>query len=132
MIKRRHTKHYERKMRSNKVEYSTASGVYCTTHDVKVPFCMLELSSRKTINHPFNVDNDKGSSGIGYDIIIGRDLMVQLCIMADFKSQFLPWDEATLHMKDRINVLGKYDLTNREMRGVVMQAAEPTSTQESN
>ena len=28
MIKRRHTKHYERKMRSNRVTYSIAAGVY--------------------------------------------------------------------------------------------------------
>ena len=41
MIKIRHTKPYERNMRSNRVEYSTAAGVYCTTHDVKIPFCML-------------------------------------------------------------------------------------------
>ena len=40
MIKRKHTKNYERKMRSNKREYSIAAGLYCTTHDVKVPFCM--------------------------------------------------------------------------------------------
>ena len=40
MIKRKHTKNYERKMRYNKVEYSTYPGMYCTTHDVKVPFCM--------------------------------------------------------------------------------------------
>ena len=38
MIKRRHNKHYRRKMRYNKVEYSTDAGVYCTTHDVKVTF----------------------------------------------------------------------------------------------
>ena len=38
MIKRRHTNHYERKMRSNIVEYRTVDGVCCTTHDVKVPF----------------------------------------------------------------------------------------------
>ena len=36
--KRRQTKLYERKMRSNKVEYSTSKGPYCNTHDVKVPF----------------------------------------------------------------------------------------------
>ena len=40
MIKRIHTNHYECNMQSNKVEYSTATGVYFTTHDVKVPFCM--------------------------------------------------------------------------------------------
>ena len=38
MIKRRHTKHYERNMWYNKVDYSTATGMYCTTHDVKVTF----------------------------------------------------------------------------------------------
>ena len=40
IIKRQHTKHHERKMLSNKVEYSTAAGMYCTTHDVNVTFCM--------------------------------------------------------------------------------------------
>ena len=38
MIKIRHTNNYERKMRSNKVEYSSSAGVYYITHDVKVPF----------------------------------------------------------------------------------------------
>ena len=32
MIKIRHTKYYERKIQSNKVEYSTAAGMYFTTH----------------------------------------------------------------------------------------------------
>ena len=58
--KRRHNKNYERKMRSDKVEYSTAVGLYFTTHDVKVPFCMTELSRSRIINHRFHVDNDKG------------------------------------------------------------------------
>ena len=40
MIKRRHTKYYEHNMRSKKVEYNTVTGLYCMTHDVKVPFCM--------------------------------------------------------------------------------------------
>ena len=93
MIKRRQTKHYARKMRSNKIEYSTAAGVYCTNHDVKVPFCMPEIFSSKIINHRFHVDNDKGESGIGYDMIICRDLMVQLGLTADFKRQFLQCDK---------------------------------------
>ena len=38
MINIKHTKYYEHKMRSNKGEYITAAGLYCTTHDVKVPF----------------------------------------------------------------------------------------------
>ena len=60
MIKIKHTRYYELNMRPNKVEYSIAAGVYCTTHDVKVPFCMPEFSSSKIINQCFNVNKDKG------------------------------------------------------------------------
>ena len=61
MIKRRHTEHYERNMRSNRVEYSTAAGMYCTTHDVKVHFCILEFSGSKIINHRFHLINMKAN-----------------------------------------------------------------------
>ena len=71
-------------MRSNKVECIIADGVYLTTHDVKVPFFIPDVCSRKIMNHSFHVNNDKGESGKGYDIIIERDLMVQLILTADF------------------------------------------------
>ena len=115
-------------MRSNKVEYSTAVGMYYTTHDAKVPFCMPEFSSSKIINHCFHVDNNKVESGTGYDMIICRDLMVQLVLTAYFKCQVLQWDGATLHMKEPIGLLGKSDRTKRDMREVVMQNAKPSST----
>ena len=115
-VKEKHTKHYERKMPSNKVEYSTADGMYCTTHGIKVPFCMLEFSSSKIINHLFNVNNNEVNSGIVYDMIIGRDLLVQLVLTADFKCKVLQWDGATVHMKEPSGRLGKSDLAKREMR----------------
>ena len=87
MIKRRQTKHYERKMRCNAVEYSTTTGLYCTTYDVKVPFCMLEFSSSKIISHHFHVDNDEGKLGIVYDMIIDHSLMVKLGLSEKFKRQ---------------------------------------------
>ena len=130
MIKRKHTNNYEHKMRSIKVEYSTAASMYCTNHDVKVPFCMPAFSSSKIINHRFHVDIEKGKPGIGYDISIGRDLMVQLGLTADFKRQVLQWDGATINMKGPRSLLGKSDLTKREMREVVMLPVEPTSTKE--
>ena len=71
-------------MRSNKVEYITAVVMYCTTHDVKVPFCMPYFSSRKIMNYRFHVNNEKGKSDIGYDMIIGHNLMVQLGLTDDF------------------------------------------------
>ena len=117
-------------MRSNKVEYSTDDGMYYTTHDAKVPFCTPDFSSIKTINHCFRVNNDKGESGIGYDIIIGRDLMLYLGLTDNFKHQVLQWYGATVHMKYNGIFLGKSDLTKRYICKVVMQTAEPSSTQE--
>ena len=86
-------------MRSNKVEYGTDDGVYCTTHDVKVPFCMPDFSSSNLINHRFHDNNYRGKSGIGYYIIVDRDLMVQLGLEENFKCQVLQWDGATALMK---------------------------------
>ena len=86
-------------MRSNKVEYSKATGLYCVTHDVKVPFCMPNFTSSKIIEHRFHVDNKKGELGIGYDMIIGHNLMVQLGLLVYFKRQVLQWNGATLPMK---------------------------------
>ena len=100
------------------------------THDVKVPFCMPYFSSSKIINHRLHVTNDKCESGIGYDMIIGRDLVVQIGPTANFKRQVLQWYGATIHMKEPSSFLGKSDRTKRKMRQIVMQTAEPDSTQE--
>ena len=125
MINQKHTKHCERKMRSNKVEYITADGMYCTTHDVP------EFSSSKIIDHCFHVNKIEGGLGIGYDMIIGSYLMVQLCLAVDFKRQVLQWDGATLYMKEPRGLLGKSNLTKRKICEVLMHTAEADSTQES-
>ena len=90
---------------------------------------MPGFSSSKIINRRFHVDNNKGKSGIGYYIIIGHDLMVQLGMTADFKRKVLQWNGYTVHMKESSSLLGKSDLTKRKMRKVVMQTVEPDSTQ---
>ena len=58
---------------------------------------------------------------IGYEIIIGRDPMVQLGPTDNFKLQVLQWGGATVHMKETRSLLGKSDLTKHNMREVVMQ-----------
>ena len=47
-------------------------------------FLNARFSSIKIIYRQFNVDNNEGDSLIGYDIIIGCDLMVQIGLMVDF------------------------------------------------
>ena len=60
---------------------------------------MPEFSSSKIISHFFCIDNNSGESVIGCDMIIVRDLMVQLCLLDDFNHQVLYWDGAKVTMK---------------------------------
>ena len=76
-------------------------------HDIKVNFFMTDFSSSKIINHRFHADNYQGDLGIGYDMIIGLDLMVQLRPTAKFKCQVLQWDGATVPMKEPSALIGK-------------------------
>ena len=89
---------------------------------------MAYFSISKIIEHRFNVDNEKGVLGIGYDIIIGHDLMVQLGLPDKFKHQLIQWDGVTVPMKEPRGLLGQLDLTSYEMREVVIQTTEPVST----
>ena len=93
-------------MWSNKLEYSTVAGFSCTTHVVKVPLCMPQLSSRKIIEHRFRFYSDKGKLDIGYEKIVFHDLMVQLGLMVKFKRQVLQCDGATVPMEELRDLLG--------------------------
>ena len=85
-------------MQSNKVEYSTAAGRYYTVYDVNVPFCMPEFSSSKIIHHRFHVGSGNGELCIGYDMIIGHVLTVQLDLVAEFKRHVLQGYGTTVTM----------------------------------
>ena len=88
---------------------------------------MSEFSSRSIIPHRFHVDNNEGELGIGYDMIIGRNLMVQIGLSDDFKRQVLQRDGVTVPMKEPSGLLGQIDLTSCDMQDLVIQTSEPVS-----
>ena len=98
MINHKHLNTYSYKLKSNKVYQITASGLYKTTHDVKVPFRMPEFSVRTVITHIFHVENKWGDERISYAMITSRDQMVQLGLKADFGRQILEWDNTVVPM----------------------------------
>ena len=59
------------------------------------------------IEHRFHVVNNKYKLRIGYDVIIGRDLIVQLDLTENFKRQVLWWDGETVPMKQPSGMLEK-------------------------
>ena len=69
------------------------------------------------------VVHHKGKSGIGYNMIISCELVVQLGLMANFKRQVLQRDGSTVQMKAPTGLLGKLDLINRNIRKVVMKTS---------
>ena len=60
---------------------------------------MPEFSRRNIILHRFRVNKNEGESGIGYNMIIGHGIVVQLGLLSDFKRKVLQWDEITVPMK---------------------------------
>ena len=117
-------------MRPNKVKYSTAPGLYCTTHDVKVRFYHPYFSRIKIISHRFHVDNNEVESVIVYGMIIGSDLMVQLGLSEDFKRQVHSLEGIPVPMKELSDMFSQTDQTSCEMREVVMKTEEQVSTKE--
>ena len=91
---------------------------------------MPYFSISKIIEHRFHVDNEKVELGIGYDMIIIHDLMLQLGPSADFKHQGLHWDGIIVLIKEPCGLQGQSDLISNEMRKVLIQTAEPVSTRE--
>ena len=73
--------------------------MYCTAHDVKVTFCMLEFYSSKIISYRFHIDKNEGESGISYYMIIVHDLMVKLGLPVDCKRQGIQWYDVTVPME---------------------------------
>ena len=55
--------------------------------------------------------------------------MVKLGLLAKFKRQVLQLDGDKVPMKEPSGLLGQTDLTSREICEVVMQTAEPSSTE---
>ena len=91
---------------------------------------MPEFYSSKIIFHRFYVDKNEGELEIGYEMIIGHELMVQLGLSDGFKRQVLEWDDATVTMKEPSGLIGQTYLTSYDMREVVMQKEDPVSTRE--
>ena len=85
---------------------------------------MPEFSSSKIILHYVHIDNNYVESGIGYYIIIGRDVMVQLGLSSNFNHRIFQCYSATVPIKEPIGLLGQIYLTSHDMRKLLMQTAE--------
>ena len=73
------------------------------------------------ISQRFHVYYNEVYTGIGYDIIIVLELMVQIGRTANFKRKVLQWCGAVVPMKETSIFLGQTDSIRCNMREVTIQ-----------
>ena len=77
--------------------FSTANGAYQTKYESEVFFTLPEFSDSKIVKWNFAVAK---SEDIGYDMVIGRDLMESLGIDILFSKKVVTWEGNELPMRD--------------------------------
>ena len=84
--------YYAKKLRlkaDTTTKWSTTAEHFATNYTTKVEFSMPEMHERRIIKHKFHVTPNE----MGYDMIIGRDLLQELGIDS------ISWDEAEIPMR---------------------------------
>eukprot|EP00957_Ditylum_brightwellii_P183002 13939063-Ditylum_brightwellii.AAC.1 len=78
------------KYRCKRATWATAGGEFETQRKARIKFQLPEFSMSKEISCFFHVDkSNPNDDTLGYDMIIGRDLMTDLRIIIDFKDGYV-------------------------------------------
>ena len=99
-------KYASNKLKEKKQTFATGGGDMSTKWESKQYFSLSELSRSKIVDWTFQVTDSKN---LGYDMIIGRDIMQSLGINLLFSEQTIQWEGARVPMRD-FNKLKKYNL----------------------
>jgi hypothetical protein len=119
-------KHYCKKLKTRKeTKYATGNGILITKHESKIHFTLPEFSDKKIITWKFSVADEKE---LGYDIILGRDLLIELRMNISFDKKRISWEGIDIPMRD-FNSLRKYKLSGKEFKAIIQGSKEPLATQ---
>ena len=114
------------KMKKDKKEYSTGSGILKTKYETTEQLILPEFSDKKNITWHFSVFEGKS---IGYNVVIGRDLLIELRMELSFAKKTVAWEGIEIPMRD-FNRLRKWNISRLEMNAIIQESAEPIVTQE--
>jgi hypothetical protein len=81
-------------------QWQTKGGVFSTSARCCVPFFLVDFATNKRVMWTFHVDNSTTSKQAGYDMIIGRDLLIKLGIDIKFSSGTLKWEDTEIPMRE--------------------------------
>lgn len=96
----------------NATVWNTSAGHFKTKAKSNLMFTMPELHDQRIVNHDTYVINAK----MGYDMIIGMDLMSELGIDILNSTHTIKWDEAEIPLRPQDSTLDdSYLLLNPEL-----------------
>ena len=98
-VREKYVNHLKHKFVKCNDKYEIAGGTFNVSKEVKLRFSLPEFGSSKIITSKFKIDSST-NNGIGYDMIIGRDILAALGIDISFKDETVTWDYVTVPMKD--------------------------------
>ena len=86
-----------------------------TKYEAKVAFSLSKFSNSKIIEWKFNLAEREN---LGYDMIIGRDLLGQLGMIIDYKNKLIEWEGTKIPMRD-YDRLHKLNLSSKELNAIL-------------
>ena len=107
-------------------KYQTGGGLMRTEYESEIHFSLPEFSDSKMIHWNFSVAD---ASKIGYDMVIGRDLMTAIGMDMSFEKKVITWDQVEVSMRS-FNHAKKMKYSAHEMNIIVQEMQEPASTRE--
>ena len=114
--------------REEKSVYKTAAGDFKSKYSMKLKFKLDEFGGNTKISHRF--DLDESEDGIGYDMIIGRDLLSELNIDVRFSDGTIKWEDQLIPMKSLHKIWKNEHLTRNELKATILRSAEPKAKKE--
>ena len=110
------------------VEYMTGAGALACNKRIPLQVTFDEFGGATRINHEFDVDPNP--EGIGYDMIIGRDLLNKLGIDLRHSDKTIKWNDVLVPMKSFSDIWEAKHPTRQEMRATFLRSVEPKATRE--
>ena len=109
----------------NPVGFESCNGAFELSYKTEVNLTFPELNSHRVVTWQCYIDERQGNE-LGYDMIVGRDLMTSLGIQIDFQDKKLKWDGAELEMRD----FNSKTPSRKEIKATLQRTAEPAVTKE--
>ena len=78
--------------------FATAGVEFNVDSEATIKFNLSKFSGSKIVEWTFSVYRD--SEALGYDMIIGRDLLNKLGVILDFKKSVVNWEGIEIPMQD--------------------------------